>query len=387
MIATPTVRPEWCWTTGLPERGYNTAYLGRFHVSPDLSPGDFGYQRHISWAGHAELTRDKYPALSFSGGWLGETSPVDVRDSGTHWMADRAVEMIREYARSDKPWHIWVDYEEPHLPCRPGEPYASMYDPQKIEPWDGFGDAFELKPYCHRQQSINWNLDKAQWSDLAPMVGRYYGLITQLDDAIGRILGALDECGQAGDTIAAFTADHGDMCGSHQVLDKHYMLYDDIVRVPLIVRHPLAGHSINDGLVSNCLDLPASAIEWLGLPRPEIAHGRPLPLFEETAEPRDFITSSSNGQQFGLFNSRMIRNGRYKYVWNLTDADEFYDLDADPGERRNLISEPEFVNLISAMRLDLRSELISHGDPFAASGWLDSQLIGNRKHVPQLYTS
>jgi arylsulfatase A-like enzyme len=382
MIATPTVRPEWCWTAKLPEHGYNTAYLGRFHVSPNLSPSDFGYRRHISWAEHRALTRDKYPALSFTGGWLGETSPVDVSDSGTHWMADRTVEMIRAFARSGKPWHIWVDFEEPHLPCRPSEPYASMYDPHKIEPWDGFGDAFVLKPYCHKQQSINWNLFDARWSDLAPMVGRYYGLITQLDDAIGRILNALDECGQADDTIAAFTADHGDMCGSHQTLDKHYMLYDDVVRAPLIVRYQQAGHSINDALVSNCLDLPASAVEWLGLPQPEIAHGRPLPLFKKAARPRDFITSSSNGQQFGLFNSRMIRDGRYKYVWNLTDTDEFYDLDADPGERHNLISETDFVDLISAMRLNLRSELISHGDPFAASGWLDGQLAGNRKHVP-----
>jgi hypothetical protein len=78
----------------------------------------------------------------------------------------------------------------------------------------------------------------------------------------------------------------------------------------------------------------------------------------------------------------MIRDARYKYVWNLTDVDEFYDLDTDPGEKRNLISASTSADRISAMRLDLRAELISHGDPFAMSGWLDGQLVENRKHAP-----
>ena len=51
-LPTPTVQPAWCWTRHLPDMGYQTAYLGRFHVSPTCKPADFGYQRHVSWQGH-----------------------------------------------------------------------------------------------------------------------------------------------------------------------------------------------------------------------------------------------------------------------------------------------------------------------------------------------
>ena len=382
MFSTPTVQPEWCWTKALPGRGYQTAYLGRFHVSPDRVPADFGYETHISWAGHKALLAEKYPNVAYKGGWFGEINPVPVCDSGTHWMADRACETIRSFAEAGKPWHIWVDYEEPHLPCRPSEPFASMYAPKDIAPWDGFDDAFIQKPYCHRQQMMNWELDGITWPEVAPMVARYYALISQLDDAIGRILDALDATGQANDTIVAFTSDHGDLCGAHRMLDKHYVLYDDTVRVPLIVRYPGEQPWICDSFVENSLDLPASFVKWFALDAPDVAHGRALPLSAASdTSPRRAVVSSANGQQFGFFNSRMLRDDRYKYVWNLTDIDELYDLQSDPGELCNLIADTAYAQRISDMRRLLRDELITHGDRFAASGWLEKQLLENKKHI------
>ena len=382
-MPTPTAEPDWCWPKRLEAAGYQTAYLGRFHVSPARPPRDFGYQRHVSWAGHKELIQQKYPNAEHGGGWLGCTSPIPFEDSGTHWMAGRACEMIREFAAGGRPWHIWVDYEEPHLPCRPSEPFASMYDGQAIPPWDGFGDDFIGKPYCQRQQPLNWGTDQMTWADFEPMVRHYYGVVSQLDDAIGRILAALEAAGQAGDTIVAFTSDHGDLCGSHQMLDKHYVLYDDIVRVPLMVRFPGRAPWVCDSLVSNCLDLPASFARWLGIGPLEVEHGRPLPLSpEEDVSPREHIVSTGNGQQFGLYSTRMLRDGRYKYIWNLTDVDEFYDLAADPGELRNLIAEPAQQGRIASMRRALYDALLAQGDPFANSQWLQPQLLSGRKHVP-----
>jgi arylsulfatase A-like enzyme len=100
------------------------------------------------------------------------------------------------------------------------------------------------------------------------MVARYYGVISQLDDAIGKILSCLAECGQDEHTIVVFTSDHGDMCGSHQMLDKHYVLYDDILRVPLLVRRPHQAPRVCDSFVSNCLDIPATILRWFNLEPP-----------------------------------------------------------------------------------------------------------------------
>ena len=388
-MPTPTVQPDWCWTKQLQQQGWNTAYLGRFHVSPTLKPADFGYGEWVSWAGHKELLKEKYADARYTGGWMGCDSPVDVEDSGTHWMAGQAAAMIEKFAGSDKPWHIWVDYEEPHLPCRPSAPFSEMYDPETIQPWDGFGDDFQNKPYCHKQQTLSWGTDELTWDDdFRHMVARYYGVVSQLDQAIGRILDALDRTGQKDNTIVVFTSDHGDMCGSHQMLDKHYVLYDDICRVPLLVRYPGKGHRECDRFVSNCLDLPYSFIDWLGLERPAVEHGQNLPLEESRdADCRQQIVCTSNGQQFGLYSTRMIRDDRYKYVWNLTDVDELYDLEADPGEKVNRIADPDQRERIADLRRKLYEELARHGDRFVGSDWIRRQLLEGKKHLGSLVWS
>lgn len=382
-MPTPTVQPDWCWTRQLREEGWNTAYLGRFHVSPDLKPDDFGYNEWVSWAGHKQLLKEKYPDASYTGGWLGCENPVEVEDSGTHWMAEQASAMIEKFAAQDKPWHIWVDYEEPHLPCRPSAPFSQMYDPKEVVPWDGFGDIFENKPYCHKQQTLSWGTDEMNWEeDFAPMVARYYGVISQLDQAIGRILDTLERTGQKDNTIVVFTSDHGDMCGSHQMLDKHYVLYDDIIRVPLLVRYPGKEPRVCDRFVCNTLDIPYSLIDWLGLQRPDVEHGQTLPMDAAQDETtRQEMVCTSNGQQFGLYSTRMIRDKRYKYVWNLTDVDEFYDLEADPGEKSNRIAEVEHQDRIAAMRKKLCSQLEKHGDPLIRSDWTRCQLLNGKQHL------
>lgn len=382
-MPTPTVQPEWCWTRQLEDHGWNTAYLGRFHVSTHLQPKDFGYKEWVNWSGHKQLLKEKYPDIEYTGGWLGCENPVAVEDSGTHWMADRAAEMIEKFAAEDKPWHIWVDYEEPHLPCRPSSPFSGMYAPEDIPPWDGYGDSFVHKPYCHKQQTLSWNTDQLTWDDdFCHMVARYYGVISQLDQAIGRILDALERTGQKENTIVVFTSDHGDMCGSHQMLDKHYVLYDDICRVPLMVRYPGKAPRVCDRFVSNCLDLPYSFIEWLGLAHPGICHGQMLPMeAEEDKDARRHIVCTSNGQQFGLYSTRMIHDDRYKYVWNLTDVDELYDLERDPGEKVNLIAEASQQERIADMRLRLCAELESHSDPFVKNEWIRRQLLEGKKHL------
>ena len=90
---------------------------------------------------------------------------------------------------------------------------------------------------------------------------------------------------------------------------------------------------------------------------------------------------SSNGQQFGLYCNRMLRGDRYKYVWNLTDIDEFYDLEDDPGEKVNLIAAPEHAATVAAMRKALHAELTAHGDPLVGKGWVDRQLLEGKQHL------
>ena len=93
------------------------------------------------------------------------------------------------------------------------------------------------------------------------------------------------------------------------------------------------------------------------------------------------MVCTGNGQQFGLYSTRMIRDDRYKYVWNLTDVDELYDLESDPGEKVNLIAEADQQARIADMRVKLFNELKAHGDRFVGSDWIQRQLLGGKKHL------
>ena len=381
-MPTPELDPAICWPGELTRKGWKTGYIGRFHVSPTKRPADFGYQEFVNKSEYRKVL-EKYPDAKYTGGWLGCESPIPVEDSETHWMAAQAGDMIRRFASESDNWHIWVDFEVPHLPCRPSYPYSRMYDPKDIEPWDGWGDTFRNKPYIHKQQTLSWDTDQLTWDDFSPMVARYYGWITQLDDAIGRILKALDETGQAENTAVIFTSDHGDMCASHSMLDKHYVLYDDIIRIPLLMKVPGVQPRVTDEFVMNCLDIPASIRKWAGLEQDALHHGKPLPETpEEDGNCEKDVLVTSNGQQFGLYTTRALRTRTHKYVWNPTDVDELYDLEKDPGEKTNLIAEKEYAELIQKMRLRLHERLMETKDRFAGNEWMKRQLLEGKKYIP-----
>ena len=118
------------------------------------------------------------------------------------------------------------------------------------------------------------------------------------------------------------------------------------------------------------------------MPPEKHGHGSALPETLEKAKalPKEVLVTS-NGQQFGLYTTRAIRTKRYKYVWNLTDTDEFYDLEADPGEKNNLIARPDAQETIHTLRRKLYEMLMETGDRFAGSQWMKRQLLEDRKLV------
>ncbi len=376
---TPPLLPCGTWPEQLAAKGSQGLYAGKWNVSPAAGPKDFGFAAVADEKAHGALIKQKYPNLRLPGGWMGCESPVALSDSKAHFLATQALDMVKG-CDPGKPWHLWLDFGVPHLPCQPSAPFSTMYDPKRIPPWPGFDDTFAGKPFCHRQQAWNWRLESMPWREMAAQVARYFGMVSQIDDAIGLLLGGLEEAGLLGDTLIVFTSDHGDMCGNHRMFDKHCVMYDDIVRVPLIVAGPGVAARESRTLVSNCLDLPLTICEAFGLAPPKDGHGLPLPL--SGGAPRAWITSSSNGQQFGMFNTRMITDGRVKYVWNLTDVDELYDLDKDPGELFNRVDDPAFAQVLPVLRKLLYDDLCAHGDPFVRGDWVAPQLLEGRKSRP-----
>lgn len=384
----PPLEPDaYSWPRELEAQGYRNAYLGKWHVHPTCDPTAFGFSRYVSEEDYETYRKRKYPDLSSGEAefdWFGRIDPIPLEDAKTHWLARKAIETMEELSADSHPWHIRLEFSEPHLPCNPHPSFAEMYDPAALPEWRSFGETFADKPYIQRQQLVNWRVEHYAWQDWAPIVARYYAMISQVDDAVGHVLGAIKRLGLEEDTVVVFTSDHGDMCGGHRMMDKHYVMYDDVVKVPLIVKYPKripAGRTY-DELVYNLLDISPTLLDIAGIAPPASMQGRTLlPLLEGHAMPdwRQEVVATYHGQQFGLFTQRMLRTKRWKYIWNATDVDEWYDLAADPDELANAIGNPEHQAMIAQFRRRLYQILHEEGDTMVHNAWMKDQLMNSRK--------
>ena len=369
------------WSQCLADAGYRLGYVGKWHVDRDCDPTCFGFHDYVPEGRYHRWRKGQgLPPRPREHAWMGEPDPhIAPEQSKLAWGADHAIRMLEERAADGKPFVVRWDPSEPHLANVVPEPFCSMYPPEAIGPWPSFADTFEGKPYIQAQQLRTWKLDGWTWDDWAPIVSRYLGEISLLDAQVGRILDALDRLGLADDTLVIYTTDHGDMCGGHRMIDKHFIMYDDVVRIPLFVRWP--GHvpagRVCDAFVSHFIDLPGTLLELAGVPVPETFQGQslvPLLLGETDDTGREDIFATYHGNQFGLYSQRMVRTRRWKYVWNATAEDELYDLETDPGELHNRALDPACADVLARLRQRLVAWMEETDDKLL-NGWTRPQIL------------
>lgn len=373
------------WTEELFKAGYSMGYVGKWHVHPTKTPLDFGFGDYRSDEDYNKWRRaEKLPAVVpaiKNNAWMGGTDAAPLEKTHTRWLARQAIELMQKYKAAGKPWHIRLDFVEPHLPSDPVLQFQKLYEASHIKPWKNFNDSFHMKPYIQKQQLYNWGIEDYTWQQWSLYLKHYFAMISQVDDAVGEVLRALKDLDLEGETVIIFTTDHGDAAGSHRLLDKHYVMYEEEVHVPLVIKWKgvVKPGSSSDKFVLNSLDIAATVPELAGFQFPQ---GQGLSLVPELRGEnpswRKFAFSNYNGQQFGLYVQRMIRNERWKYVWNLTDIDELYDLQNDRWELKNLIADKKYENILKDLRKNLYDDLLKRKDPVI--NWAGkSQLLEGKK--------
>ncbi|MBT3375362.1 MAG: sulfatase-like hydrolase/transferase [Lentisphaerae bacterium] len=367
----------------LADSGYQLGHVGKWHVDHDHGPEEYGFSISVPEGDYWGWREEQgYAPRTMAGNWFGATdSAIPAAASRLAWGADRTIESLGKLSQGDSPFFMMWTPSEPHLPNMVPSPFAEMYAPESIPPWPSFPDSLQGKPYIQRQQRRTWRIDDWTWDQWAPVVGRYLGEISLIDQQVGRVLDALEAHGLSQNTVVVYTSDHGDMCGAHGMIDKHYVMYDDIVRVPLIVRWPgeATPGAVCRSFVTHALDLAATLCDIAGIPVPDAFQGqsvRPLVRGDDTG--REDIFSAYHGAQFGLYSQRMVRDQRWKYIWNPTAEDELYDLQDDPGELRNLAQLPDDVEQLQRLRSRLVEWMEETGDPIL-NGWTRAQLLEGLK--------
>jgi len=280
-----------------------------------------------------------------------QTSAIPVEHSPNNWVADRSIEFLKEHRRhrGTQPFFLWSSWISPHPPFAPCEPYASMYDPAEMSlPFFTDRPISTLPARGNRARLDGAHLDPDRMRRIKAL---YYGLVSHVDDSVGRILQALDELGQSDNTVVIFASDHGEMLGNHGLSQKN-VPYEHSIRIPFIMRWPGRTHAGTESsdLVS-LLDVMPTLIHGLGLGYPT---NGPTPAGES------LIAKEGGGPgtdrdaifiDYGEGPARWIamRSKRHLYaLWSAGGYEELYDIHADPEERHNLVQE--FPELCGRMR-------------------------------------
>jgi arylsulfatase A-like enzyme len=356
--------------------GYQTAAIGKMHFGPQrmrhgfqemILPDD--YYREMAKKGsecqpmrHGIGQNELYPALA----------TVPEAKTLTAWTAEQCVDYIRYRRDPEMPFFLWCSFSKPHPPLDPPEPYFSMYLGSAIP--DPVISDWSTSENC--PIAIQRFIERRGFDTMHPEVIRaaraaYYGLITQIDYNMGRILAALQESRILKDTLIIYTSDHGEYLGDHRCCAKTFF-HEPSARVPFVLRLPQQEQGtlvnrVDDRLVS-LADIYPTLVRAAGGDLAESAHGLDLiGILEGSVTPRQVIVSlsgpSSRSEQIS------ITDGRWKYLYYPEGpTEQLFDLAADPLEQTELCRKHRatHADTINRLRHLILEELRKNGAAYLA---------------------
>ena len=363
----------------LTDEAYRVSWVGKYHgeleTRPDFSVGVGTYKPNSDYRKYRQ--EKGIPPLEKPRGFFGDTDrPCPPEHSSLAWQANQVIDELQAHAQGR--FFIRWDPPEPHLPCNPTAPFADRFADSPIPPWQSFPDPLENKPAAQKRQLEIWGVEGWSWEQWLPTVRHYYAIIAEMDHHIGRILDTLDELGLAEDTLVLYSSDHGDFCGGHGQIDKHFNFYEDVAQIPLIARAPgrIPAGQTCDAFCSNSIDLARTILKAADCEPPESFVGQDLiALAADPSTPRQpYAFSQYFGTESGAYSMRMLRDERYKFVYHpVGDHHELYDLESDPGEITNQVNNPACAAVLKRLKHDLWDEMHNRRDPLA-SAWTKIEL-------------
>lgn len=294
-------------------------------------------------------------------------------------IANLAAAMLRDHAASDQPFFLAVGFWRPHLPFVAPKKYWDLYDPQAIPmpvpsaapanvPAIAMHSSREIKGYGGTPKDREFTEQ-----EIRHFRHGYYAAISFMDAQIGEILDALDESGQADDTIIVFTSDHGFHIGEQTLWGKTSNFELD-ARVPLIIADPsrTAGHGKKTDAISELVDLYPTLADLAGISEDlsETLEGESLAAVVNdpsasvkqaafTQHQQPFYGNRSNWKAWGY----SMRTDRWRYTqWRGIDggkviARELYDYKNDPAETHNVINDPNLRHTITQLEAKLAESI------------------------------
>jgi len=327
----------------LARHGYRLGYFGKWHIGDDAT-AQAGFHEWFATAGGTYRTTRVYR----------KDRPEEIQGYRTDVITGRVLDFLD--ANSSRPFFIQVGYNAPHTPYdyQPEE-YRGPYLESKFPAFP------DLPPHPNQIRSYRQYLGQRE-SRLS-----YMALVRGVDQNVGRIVDKLRELELRENTLVIFCADQGFNCGHHGVWGKGngtlpFNMYDETLRVPMIFNHPgtIRSGQVVDPMVST-LDFFPTLLDYLGLP----PHG------DESLAGRSFagfLRGRPRRWENRVFAEyayvRTMRSDRLKYVQRADGhPDEMYDLERDPGERKNVALEPAYASQRARLRDEMATWFAARGAP------------------------
>lgn len=340
---------ELCLPDELHALGYDTSFVGKLHLG---DKGNCPVPRKF-WAGH-----NHFIGYQCYNGFLKDVCFYDENQTEhrfeghrTDVTAQLGIERLRELAAQGKPFMETIFFQAPHYPEQPSPEYEALYDGVEFPMPECFAP---VQPYTPTQsppspRPFELCPDYQRYgNDIQMYLKLYYGMVSQIDANVGKILDELEKLGLADDTMILFSADHGDMQGSHGLVNK-CLPFERSCGIPLIVKIPgMKQVPVVDTPVS-AVDYYPTCMEIAGSSSRKTLPGKSLlPLIsgEKTDHPAVFAENHLGKQDWF-----MLRNDTYKLVTNGTTGKptDLYDMENDPTESRNLVEDAAYAEVVKAM--------------------------------------
>ncbi|MBA2277967.1 MAG: sulfatase-like hydrolase/transferase [Chloroflexia bacterium] len=377
--------------------GYGTTLIGKAHFQPTgATPEQTSIERHPTlrdldfWRGfhgpwygfeHIEIARnhaDENLVGQHYAIWMEEHGLANWRDyfrpwppdptaparehswdlpeelHYTTWTGERTIAAIERDVAADRPFFTWASFHDPHPPYLVPDPWASMYDPAAMAPGTmipGEHDAMpphfaltqEEAPDFSRYQETpypnhGFRSHRIDDPSLRRDMAVYYGMISFMDQQIGRILDTLDRLGIAENTLVVFTTDHGHFLGHHGLNAKGPFHYEDLLRLPFLARLPgRIPAAATSTAIQSLVDLAPTFLAAAGIAVPGLMQGvSQWEVWRGAAETAREHAIVENRHQPTAVHLRTYVENHYKLTVYRNDTHgELFDLLDDPAERCN----------------------------------------------------
>ena len=357
----------------LQKAGYQTAFLGKWHMGSDTDAPRQGFDKWVSFKGQgAYWPTTGVPDFAKASGAVNmlNVDGKEVAQKGyiTDELTDYAMNWLSKERDPKKPFFLYLSHKAVHSDPLPPPRYLHQYDNAKFTLPASAANTpanYKGKPMWVYNQRNTWHGIDFFYNSNVPMteyLKYYYGTLSAVDDSLGRIFEYLRANHLEKDTMVVFTSDNGFQVGEHGLIDKRNA-YQASVRVPLLVWEPgtVPANATNPGRVRN-LDFAPTFLDVASAPRPAQFEGKSAwPLMNGQIKPADWKAPDFTYEYYWEWTFPMtpgtfaIQRGDLKYIqyYGVYDTDELYDLSKDPDEMTNLVDDPHYLQA----KIDLRKAL------------------------------